>query len=213
MNDIQKKILELSKKYDLNQLGLRQIGRLINEPHPQKIKYHIEQLTKAGLLESKPQKWNIKIGKFISLNDFKKHSIISVPIFGFADCGPAGVIAEENLAGFLKVSSKFLPKKEGLFAIEAQGVSMNKAKIGDQRKNIEPGDYVIIDNENRSPDNNDYVLSIIDGLANIKKFNFDRKNNQITLLSESTEKFSPIFIHPNDEKYMINGKVVQVIKK
>lgn len=212
MNEIQKNILDLSKKYDLNQLGFRQIGRLIGEPHPQKIKYHVEQLKKAGLLESKPQRWNIRIGKFISLNDFKRHSIVSIPIFGFADCGPAGVIAEENLTGFLKVSSKFLPKKEGLFAVEAQGISMNKAKVGDQKKNIQPGDYVIIDNNDRSPNNNDYVLSIIDGLANIKKFNFDKKNNQISLLSESTNKFSPIFIHPDDEKYIVNGKVVQVIK-
>ena len=213
MNDIQSSLLELSKKYNLDQLGLRQIGRLINEPHPQKVKYHIEQLKKSGRLEVKPNKWEIKTGNLISLDDFKKNSLVSVPIFGLASCGPANIIAEQNLNGFIKISSKFLPKKKGLFAVEAQGFSMNKAEIGNQKRNIEPGDYVIIDNEDRSPNNGDYVLYVTDNSANIKKFNLDKKNNQITLISESTEKFSPIFIHPDDEKYMVNGKVIDVIKK
>jgi len=59
-----------------------------------------------------------------------------------------------------------------------------------------------------------YVLSIIKGMANIKKFIFDEVRNRILLLSESTQDYAPIIIHNNDfDNYMVNGQVVQVIKK
>ena len=79
---------------------------------------------------------------------------------------------------------------------------------------IEDGDFVIIDKNDKNPNNGDYVLSIIDDVANIKKFVRDRKNKQIILLSESTEDLPPIYIHPKDfSEYIIGGKVIQVIKK
>ena len=55
------------------------------------------------------------------------------------------------------------------------------------------------------------VIQLHEGVA-IKKFNLDKKNNQIILSSESSEQHPPIFIHP-DDSYFIGGKVVQVIKK
>ncbi len=60
--------------------------------------------------------------------------------------------------------------------------------------------------------NGDIVLSIIDGMANIKRFFLDKANNQVVLVSDSTKEFPPIYIHEDDD-FMINGKVVQVIKK
>lgn len=49
-------------------------------------------------------------------------------------------------------------------------------------------------------------------LTQLKKF--IEKDNQIILISESTKDYPPIYIHKNDfAKYMINGKVIQVIKK
>ncbi len=59
--------------------------------------------------------------------------------------------------------------------------------------------------------NGDIVLSIIDGMANIKKFFLDKEHGQAILMSESTKEFPPIYIHEDDD-FMINGKVVQVIK-
>ncbi len=55
-------------------------------------------------------------------------------------------------------------------------------------------------------------MSIIDGMANIKKFHRDKANKQIALVSDSTQRSPPIYIHEDDD-FMINGKVVQVIKK
>jgi repressor LexA len=77
---------------------------------------------------------------------------------------------------------------------------------------IEDGDYLIIDSDYRTPRNGDVVLSVIDDMANIKKYVFDEENNQIVLVSQSTKDIPPIYIH-EDDSFMINGKVIQVIKK
>ncbi len=87
---------------------------------------------------------------------------------------------------------------------------MNRAEVNG--KKLEDGDYIIIDSEVQKPKSGDIVLSIIDGMANVKRYYEDKENNQIVLLSDSTHDFPPIYIHKDDD-YHINGKVVQVIKK
>jgi SOS-response transcriptional repressor LexA len=109
----------------------------------------------------------------------------------------------------LKISKRLAPNKKSVFALRAEGNSLNKAHIGG--KNIESGDFVIIDSENTSPHDGDYVVSVIDGMANIKKYRLDKDNSRIALLSESTQEYSPIFIHENDD-FRISGKVVEVVK-
>jgi repressor LexA len=88
---------------------------------------------------------------------------------------------------------------------------MNRANI--DGNSLEDGDYAIIDSVLKDPNNNDYVVSVIDGLCNIKKFIMDTENKQIVLVSESTQNFPPIYIHPEEKSYFVCGKVVQVIKK
>ena len=71
---------------------------------------------------------------------------------------------------------------------------------------------MIVDSENISPRDGDYVVSIIDGMANIKKYRLDKANERIVLLSESTKDYAPIFIHRDDD-FRISGKVLDVVKK
>jgi SOS-response transcriptional repressor LexA len=87
---------------------------------------------------------------------------------------------------------------------------MNKAQING--KTIEDGDYLIIDPDRNNPSTGDIVLSVIDDMANIKKYIWDEENGQVVLSSESTQNIPPIFIH-EDDSFMINGTVIQVIKK
>jgi SOS-response transcriptional repressor LexA len=87
---------------------------------------------------------------------------------------------------------------------------MNKSIVNGNT--IEDGDYLIIDSSDTSPSSGDVVLSVIDEMANIKKYVWDEENNQIVLVSESTKDIPPIYIH-EDDSFMINGKVIQVIKK
>jgi len=70
----------------------------------------------------------------------------------------------------------------------------------------------VIDPEDKDIKNGDYVLSVIDGLANVKKYFYDSNSNQVTLVSESSFNIPPIVIDPNEVNYLINGKVVRVVR-
>ena len=58
------------------------------------------------------------------------------------------------------------------------------------------------------------MLSVISGLANIKRFSEDKIHRQVVLQSESSQFFPPIHIHEDDlDEYLVNGKVIEVIKQ
>lgn len=209
MHILQQAILELASKKNLEEMTLREIGEHVGELHPQKIKHHLNQLRAKGLLVSGDKPRLLKISKAAGKG---QGQMLSIPILGAANCGDPREFAVENLEGYLTVSPRMIPKKKRLFAVRAIGTSMNQANV--KGKSIEDGDYVIIDPEDKSPNNGDYILSVIGGSANIKRFCEDSENNQIVLISESTQDLPPIYIHFKDyAEYMVNGKVVQVIKK
>ncbi len=216
MHKIQQKILNLAGDKNLANLTLRKIGEFIGEKgSPQKIKHHLEKLKEKGLLI---QSIDGKEIKRISSNNIDKNTkLISLPIYGSANCGQALELANNTIEEYLKVSKSILgesllKKIKDLFVLKAVGNSMNQANIdGDS---IEDGDYVIIDRKQKSPDNSDYVVSIIDGAANIKKFFVDKNNKQVVLVSESFSDTAPIHIHKNDlNDYSICGRVVKVMKR
>lgn len=214
MHPIQEKLLCIAKENKLGDMTLREMGALIGEKSPQKIKHHLNQLEIKGLIKIDKIKGIIEKtqpGWAKGLLD-KTIRILSIPIVGTANCGPARLFAETNFEGFLKVSSKLIGRSNanGIFAIKADGPSMNRADVNGKR--IEDGDYLIIDSNDKDAHTGDIVLSIIDNMANIKRFVDDRENNQIILMSASTQNFAPIHIHP-DDNYIINGKVIGVVKK
>ena len=206
MHAIQEKLLKLIDDKNIGGFTLRQIGGLIGEKLPQKVKHHLSHLERKGfiLIDRK----NKKISRIS--NKAKAGDIfISIPIVGSANCGPANIYADQNIEGYLKISKRLAPNKKSVFALRAEGNSLNKADVGG--KNVESGDFVIVDSENLSPRDGDYVVSVIDGMANIKKYRLDKNHSRIALLSESTQEYSPIFIHQNDD-FRISGKVVGIVK-
>ena len=208
MHEIQKKLIALSQTHNLSKLGLREIGRLIGEQHPQKVKYHMQLL---GLLDSTKRPKPRRVLSPQQTNSTR--NIAHIPILGLANCGDATMLADAQVEGHLPVSKKLLKPKDtsDLFAVRAVGTSMNKSNIN--QKTIDDGDYVVIDSSDTLPRDGEYVLSVINGAANIKKYHEDNVNNQIVLESESTNYFPPIYLHKDDlSGYLVNGKVVQVIK-
>jgi repressor LexA len=208
MHPLQKKLLDLTATHDLGGKSLREIGDLLGERHPQKIKHHLSQLELKGLIEFDKGRGILRRAQGTA----PQHSeFVNIPILGAANCGPAAILADDNVQGYLRISNKLVSREAGLFALRAIGNSMNRANV--RGANIEDGDYVIIDSEQRDPQNNAYVLSVIEDLANIKRFVRDRTNEQIILLSESSQESPPIVIHPDDTQYIVCGTVVRVIKK
>ena len=209
MHKTQRAILDLSIKRDLSGLKLREIGELVGEPHPQKIKHHLDQLKKKGFLGKSGNKEKTGI---VPKDALRSIEMSAIPILGSANCGEAVLSANEMLEGYLNVSKSLVRMKPGMFALKAKGSSMDHADVSGNA--IENGDYVIIDPSSREPKNGDYVLSVINGAANIKKFMIDRDHNRVLLVSESGGEYLPIIIHLDDgPDYFVNGKVVFVIKK
>jgi repressor LexA len=189
MHKIQKQILKLAKSKDVVNLGYRALGKLIGVSHPQQVKHHLNQLIKKGYI--KPDKTLNVIEKVKKASELQ-HDFAKIPVLGEANCGDAISFADEQIDGYIKVSKSLFNKPSDIFALVASGKSMNKADV--KGKPIEDGDYVLIDGGHKDYRDGDYVLSIIDKCANIKKIKFDKKNKQIILFSESTEDIPPILI-------------------
>lgn len=217
MNEIQTKLYELSQTTDLLQHSLRSIGKSLlpgQEIHPETIKYHWKKLYAEGLInylpDTKSRPKRISSSGNTKLGD--RTSLIAIPVYGRADCGPATKLAEQDQISTLHISSSLLPTRRysSLYAVQASGKSMNRASV--HGRAIQDGDYVIIDSENTDPKNGDYVVAVLGGMANIKRFY--RESDRITLLSESSENFDPILIHPEDQSdNLIGGRVVQVVER
>ena len=205
MHELQKALLSTMGRANLSGKTLRDIASLIGEESPQKIKHHLSQLDKKGFITYNPGDREIRKVRKVS-----KEGFVSLPIVGSANCGAATIFADQNIIEHLKVSEKFVPSRHNLFVLRAEGNSMNRSNI--KGKNIENGDFVIVDPEQRTPETGHYVVSIIDEFANVKKFVRDSKNRRIVLESESTEDYLPIFVH-EDDQYEISGRVVDIIKK
>lgn len=204
MHRIQEKLLEEINRANLSGMPLREIGRLVGEDSPQKIKHHLQQLSKKGFIVYQPQDRLIE-----KKNNSSSGQFLSIPIMGSANCGPATIFAEQNIVGYLKVTKSMLPKNSSqLYVLRAVGNSMNRSNVNG--KSIEDGDFVIVDSEQRSPGLGDYVVSVIDDVANIKKFS--KEGAAIVLRSESSEEHFPVFVH-EDDKFEISGKVIDVFKK
>lgn len=207
LHPIQLKLFRISERLNVKTMSLREMGRMVNESHPQKVSHHLGQLEKKGLIRV-----DKRTGEILRVTSAKEPRImhfLDIPVLGIANCGEACSFADNHVEGYLKISRNLLRKSDNVFAVKASGSSMNRSDIAG--KNIDDGDFVVIDSDDKEPVHNKYFLSIIDGLANIKKLHIDKKNKQWILMSESSEEHQDIYIHPNDQ-YVIGGRVVQVIK-
>ena len=208
MHKIQKNIIKLAAKEDISALGYRKLGEKIGVDHPQQVKYHLQKLISDGQLVRTP----FGVLK-VSQPSSTVAKIFQIPILGQANCGQPLSVAEESGWGTLTITPSLVKTKDPgkLFAVRTVGDSMNRASIGGQA--INDGDYVIVDSSVELPQNGDYVLSSVGGLANVKKYLRDDINRLIRLKSESSIDYPPIVIDPNDvDSYHIHGRIVRVIR-
>ncbi len=213
LNIKQKRLLDLIATHDnFGSLSFRKMADFLGTPgKPQIVKYHLGKLEENGFIQMNLKEGVIKIVKK-GFDKASKSPIYSLPVAGAANCGEATIFAEENIDQYLKISSSLLPRnKKNLYALIAEGSSMNKAEVGLTGKKIESGDYVLVDSEYKNYKTGDIVVAVIDGMATIKRYKEDKKNKRIILEPDSTEKYLPIFIHEEDD-FLLCGKVVGIIK-
>ncbi len=211
MHPTQQKLLKLAGERDLGKMKLLEMGRLVGVDHPQVVKYHLAQLQKRGLINLDRAGGTVKRIEHQLLGG---SDLVAIPIYGSANAGPQTLYADDRLEGYLKVSSGVLGTRrnlESLLALHVVGDSMDRAHVGPDREPIDDGDYVIVDRKQVDANDGDYVVSIIDGMANIKKFR--QQPDNIYLISESNRDLPPIVLHKDDSlDLVLAGKVVQVIK-
>ncbi len=213
LNIKQKRLLDLIATHDnFGSLSFRKMADFLGvHGKPQIVKYHLGKLEEKGFIQMNLKEGVIKIVKK-GFDKASKSPIYSLPVAGAANCGEATIFAEENIDQYLKISSSLLPRnKKNLYALIAEGSSMNKAGVGSTGKKIESGDYVLVDSEYKNYRTGDIVVAVIDGMATIKRYKEDRRNNRIILEPDSTEKHLPIFIHEEDD-FLLCGRVVGIIK-
>ena len=210
MNLIQKRVLDLADLQDLSTRTCYSIAKELGVDHPYKVKFALDQLVKKGLLVR-----NKKTGQLTKVREGELFSgFLNIPIYGEASCGPPVAFADETIKDFLKVSPSAIKTKKlnKIFALRAVGNSMARANINGQ--SIDDGDFVLVESKDWSVAyNGDYIVSIIEGMANIKKFFRDETNERVLLMSETFDESPPIIIANEDlENYKIAGKVIEVIK-
>ena len=207
MNPIQQKLLDIAKLQDIEQVRRVDLVEMVNCEYPSQITHHLKQLVKRGDL--------VRINDRLLPAIKTGSGLIRIPVMGEADCGEATKFADGQIVDNLSVSPSVIKKAkltDKLYALIARGDSMNHARVND--KEIESGDYLIIDKkDNYIPKNDDIVVSIIGGLANIKRLRRDNANKRILLLSDSyrQQDYAPIIIAEGDD-FQIDGQVVDVIK-
>lgn len=146
--------------------------------------------------------------KGIEIIDHTKKNFVNVPVLGMASAGRPTFFAEQNVEGYLKIS-KGLIKSKDIFAIQVSGDSMNLSKING--KKIKENDFILVNPRVKDFNNGDKVLTVIDGLATVKVFK-KIDNQMIGLFPESTnKKHQPIYLTPTDD-FIINGKVINVLR-
>lgn len=123
---------------------------------------------------------------------------IDVPIVGQASCGLPG-FAEQNVEGYVRVSTKLAPRDRSHFLLRAEGDSMNEA-------GIQPGDLVLVRTQDSAADG-DRVVALIDDEATIKIF---RHHGDIVALTprSSNPEHQPIIV---TDDLRVQGVVVTAI--
>lgn len=208
MNETQRRIMELASSRNIAQMTLSEVASAVGIATPQLAQHHINQLVKKGVL------WiDRRAGLMKLLTKANSNAIMRVPIYGTANCGPATQFANDQIEGYLPISPSLLGlnTKKTYFAVRAVGNSMNKAKVstlGGQKTGINDGDLVVAE-KTLSNAVGQYIVAVVDGLANIKKLVCGE--GYARLESESTSKYMPIYLEPDLDNF-IAGRVVGVIK-
>lgn len=186
-----REIQEVSNKLGLKLKSLRSFFIYLNE------------LEEKGYIERTSEDRGIKL-KGITNDGF-----LDVPVFGMASAGAATMFADQYIEGFLKVSKRIVRDSRNVFAIQVSGTSMNKARVNG--KTIQSGDFILVDSTWKHYNNGDRVLVVINGMATVKTYRTVDGKNIVLLPESSDKKHKPIFLTEEDD-FVINGKVIDVLK-
>ncbi len=176
--------------------SVRDIMRALNYQSPRSAVLIIEELVNKGLLK-KRENGSIQLVRDLEEKAYHAQTI-NVPLVGSVACGTP-ILAEENIEGYIPVSTRLAKPNHKYFLLKAEGDSMNKAGIND-------GDLVLV-KQQPTADEGDKVVALIDDGATVKQLHW--ADGAIVLRPRSTNpKNKPIVL---TEDFQVQGIVVATI--
>ena len=188
----QKAILEILKRGE-EDLSLRDIAEEIGVSSPNTVLYHINQLERKGYLRRNPT----NPSDYVILRDPIK-DITYINLYGMAQCGPNGLLAEERVIDRVPFSTKTFGVSDQIFLVKARGDSMEPLIFEDdlvlalKQSDLETGEIGIVVHNNE---------------PKIKKI---IKIGKKYVLESLNPKYSPEEIKIEDS-FQIVGKVKNII--
>lgn len=171
--------------------SVRELAACMGFASPRSAAVVIQELVRQGYVTKRPG------GRIQLVRDFRRGGVetVSVPIVGTAPCG-SPITAEEDIEGFVRVSTGLASPPHQHFILRAQGDSMDLAGISD-------GDLVLVRSTPQARDD-DRVVALVDGESTIKIL---RRHDGIIALEphSSDPRHQPIFA---DAGLSIQGVVV-----
>jgi repressor LexA len=178
---------------------VRELQAKIGCSAPMGVVSHLNALELKGYIsriENKPRGILITNEK----KDKSPDDIVQVPLVGNVACGMP-IWAEEMIEKIIPLPRTFVRYNQDVFMLRAKGDSMNLA-------GIDEGDFILFHKQDYA-DSGDKVVVLIGNEATVKKYIITGDHEEFVPVSNNPEH-QPIA--PEEGTYMIQGKVIGVIK-
>ncbi len=176
--------------------SVRKLMTALGYKSPKSAQDILEQLEKKGVIKK------LQSGDYQLITDPKlgvdRAQTVDVPLVGSVACG-GPILAEENIEGFIPVSTAIAKPGSKHYLLRARGDSMNKAGIKDS-------DMILV-RQQATAEDGDKVVALIDNEVTIKEYH--RSNGMVVLMPRSTnQRHKPIIL---THDFQVQGTVVAVV--
>ena len=197
----QEEVLTVIKKYIAEHgyaPSVREVCELMNLSSTATVFVHMRHLMKKGYLKQTDNKFRTL--EVLVPNEYleKNEDVVNVPLLGKVTCGNP-IEAIEFPDEYIALPAFMIPKKEEIFTLKTEGMSMKNVGIYD-------GDIVIVKRQ-KNAKNGDYVVALDEnGFTTLKTFY--KENGYFRLLPEN-ETMDPIIL----DKVEILGIAIGLYRK
>lgn len=197
----QEEVLTVIKKYIAEHgyaPSVREVCELMNLSSTATVFVHMRHLMKKGYLKQTDNKFRTL--EVLVPNEYleKNEDVVNVPLLGKVTCGNP-IEAIEFPDEYIALPAFMIPKKEEIFTLKTEGMSMKNVGIYD-------GDIVIVKRQ-KNAKNGDYVVALDEnGFTTLKTF---YKENGYFRLQPENETMNPIIL----DKVEILGIAIGLYRK
>lgn len=197
----QEEVLTVIKKYIAEHgyaPSVREVCELMNLSSTATVFVHMRHLMKKGYIKQTDNKFRTL--EVLVPNEYleKNEDVVNVPLLGKVTCGNP-IEAIEFPDEYMALPAFMIPKKEEVFTLRAEGMSMKNVGIYD-------GDIVIVKRQ-KNAKNGDYVVALDEnGYTTLKTF---YKENGYFRLQPENETMDPIIL----DKVEILGIAIGLYRK